>query len=283
MQRGVLDYPMRLNAPVDPNDRFAYGWRYVPETLSDGSETLVKVPLTLDDILHPQEEDFRVHNDPHVVDVIYLRVVFEDQVADVPGAVVLTDCRVAWDEAGEYGHGPDNAVIFNVRERKPWGTFNVIHEGTRPKLIVEVTSPSTRSTDLVNKVWDYAEQKVPHYVIADAREKDGVRRIRLIDNQLNEDGEYEVRPLGPNGRVWLEEVNLWLGAEDGRLVCYDEHGKRKETYLGLSKALRESDEALHASEKRADEEKQAREKLEERLRELEARSHGPNGQPHTEK
>lgn len=267
MQRTAYDYPMRLNAPVDPKDRFAYGWRYVSEARPDGAEELVKVPLTLEDILHPQEEDFRVHNDPHITDVLYLREVFYLAVSCVPGAVVLSDCRIAWDAAGEYGHGPDCAVIFDVRERKPWGTFNVILEGTRPALIIEVTSPTTRSTDLYNKVWEYAEQKVPHYVIADAREKDGVRTIRFVDYRLDEDGEYVSQPLGPNGRVWLEEVKLWLGSENGLIVCYDSDGKRLGTYV-------EVDQARRDAEDRADQERKAREALEQRIRDLEARLHG---------
>ncbi len=42
--------------PVDP-DPFRYGWRYVRRTLPDGRETLDQVPLTLEDVLHPEEED----------------------------------------------------------------------------------------------------------------------------------------------------------------------------------------------------------------------------------
>lgn len=267
MQRGIYDYPMRLNAPVDSQDRFAYGWRYVNEARSAGSEQLVKIPLTLEDILHPQEEDFRVHNDPHITDVLYLREVFYPAVSCVPGAVVLSDCRVAWDEAGAYGHGPDCAVIFNVRERKFWGTFNVVREGTRPALIIEVTSPTTRSTDLYNKVWEYAEQKVPRYVIADAREKDGVRTIRFIDYRLDDEGEYVSQPLGPNGRVWLDEVKLWLGSENGLLACYDADGKRLGTYVELDQARRDAENATV-------QERQAREALEKRVRDLEARLHG---------
>jgi len=290
MQRNVLDYPMHLNAPIDPRDRYPYGWRYVPETLSDGSEHLVKSPLTLEDILHPQEEDFRLHSHPHTQDVHYCSMVFESMLNTDLGEHVLSDCRVAWDEAGKYAHGPDVAVIFNVKAYGRWSTFNTIKEGTRPSLIVEVTSPTTRSTDLFNKVWEYAEQKVPRYVIADARESPDSRKVRLIDYRLNEEGEYETQPLGPNGRIWLEEVRLWLAAEEGWLVCYDAEGNRKETYTELDQALRsekhartELDQALRSEKLARTEldqdlrsERQAREALEARLKELEARLKAPN-------
>ena len=37
----------------------------------------------------------------------------------------------------------------------------------RPSLIIEVTSPKTRVNDVKTKVTQYAQAKVPHYVIAD--------------------------------------------------------------------------------------------------------------------
>ena len=250
MSQDLLAPPADLNEPVDPRDPFPYGWRYVKEIQSDGSENWKQVPLTLEDILHPQEEDFRVNNDPHTDDCTYLRIVFKAQLADTAGAVVLTDCRIAWDAEGNYGHGPDNAVIFNVRVIRLWGTFNVVKEGTKPSLMVEVTCPSTRSTDLVDKVDEYAEQGVPHYVIADARMKDGVRQITLIDNHLNSaTGEYEQRPLSEDGRVWLPEVNLWLGVEDGKLVCFDVNGQRIETYTEIGRdreEIKKQNELLQA-------------------------------------
>lgn len=270
MQRGLLDSATRLNEPVDPEDRFAYGWRYVNKTLRNGSKRTVQVPLTLEDILHPQEEDFRVLSDPHWRDVRYLSWTFECMLAMIRGAIVLADCRVAWDRQGKYAHGPDIAVVFNVRKRKRWSTFNCIRERTRPSLIIEVTSPSTRSTDLSNKMWEYAEQKIPHYVIVDAHETPDSRELRIIDYHLADYGEYVSHPAGPDGRVWLEEVKLWLGSEDGQVICYDADGNRKPT-------MPEMDQELKASKQRATEAEQHIAVLEARLRELEARTHGTNG------
>ena len=185
MSRGSLLSPLDLNEPVDPNDPFPYGWRYVKKTARNGSETMVQVPLTLEDILHPREEDVHLLSDPHTEDVYYLRWAFRRALTGTRGAIVLNDCRVAWDKEGDFGHSPDCAVIFKVRKKERWSTFNVVKEKTKPALIVEVTSPSTRSTDLVSKVSEYAEQKVPHYVIADAREREDSRQISLIDYHLS--------------------------------------------------------------------------------------------------
>jgi colicin import membrane protein len=207
MSRSILSSPLELNQPVDPRDPFPYGWRFVRKGGRNGSEKMVKLPLTLEDILHPQEEDFRLWSDPHTEDCYYLRGAFRMALANTPGTIVLNDFRVAWDRAGDYGHGPDCAVIFKVRKKELWSTFNVVKEKTRPALIVEVTSPSTRSTDLVDKVREYAEQKVPHCVIADARERADYRQVSFIDYHLAPKGRvYYSLPTNEDGRVWLPEV-----------------------------------------------------------------------------
>ena len=245
MSQSILETPTDLNEPVDPNDRFAYGWRYVRKILPDGSETRVQVPLTLEDILHPQEEDFRLQNDRHTQDLLYLRGVLQARLAEKMGAFVLSDCRVAWNAEGTYGHGPDIAVIFKVRKYGEWGTFNVVDEGTRPALIIEVTSPSTRSTDLVDKRREYAAEEVPHYVIADIRTRGGVRSIIFHDYRLPASSEtYAEQPIGESGRIWLPEVGLSLGVESGSLALYEPDGERKGTYVEVERGRIEAERSL---------------------------------------
>lgn len=281
MVRSILATARELNAPVDPQDRFAYGWRYVTKVAKNGSETKVQVPLTLEDILHPQEEDFRVLSNAHREDAQYLCGAFEIALNKTPHAQVLSDCRVAWTRDGKYAHGPDVAAIFNVREKKDWGTFNVVKEKTKPALIIEITSPETRSTDLVNKVREYAEQGVPHYVIADAKKKDDSRQVTLIDYHLDkEGGAYYMLPVDDEGRVWLEEVNLWLSVDDGRLICTDAKGKRIGTAKEERQARNEAEqgrlaelEARMSAEKRAADAETRIKQLEEQMR----RATGPKG------
>lgn len=280
MSQVILEPAAELNDPVDPKDRFAYGWRYVVEVQPDGSEKSVQVPLTLEDILHPREEDFRLLSDPHTQDCVYLGCVFKAALSQTPSAHVLADCRVAWDAEGEYGHGPDVAVIFNVRAYKEWSTFNTVDEGTKPALIIEVTSPSTRSTDLVNKVEEYAEVGVPHYVIADARERRGYnRRVTLIDYHLSPNGDYVRREVNAEGRIWLPEVKLWLGVDAGRLVCFDVNGERRETYVELAVAREEAEQiaadqslARVRAEHRTKIESQARAEAERRVSDAEQKA-----------
>lgn len=80
--------------------QFPYGWRYVERELPAGGVAWEQVPLTLEDVLHPQEGDQATHSDLHQRFCVYLYTVFQALLAAVEGAVVLHDVRVAWAAAG---------------------------------------------------------------------------------------------------------------------------------------------------------------------------------------
>ncbi|MDW8234763.1 MAG: Uma2 family endonuclease, partial [Roseiflexaceae bacterium] len=191
--------------PAD--DPFRYGWRYVPRPTPDDPHHFDQVPLTLEDVLHPEEGDQVLCNYDHQRRVRYLADVFLARTADRPDAVVLSDVRIAWDVPGLRAHGPDLMVIFGVQVIRNWSTFDVAQEGVRPTLIVEVTSPETRALDLEVKTVHYALAGVPLYVIVDAYEQRGVTLLRVLGYELA-DGAY--RSLVPNeqGRLWLEPLGV---------------------------------------------------------------------------
>ena len=118
--------------PGPQPDPYRYGWRYVTIRAPNGSETFEQVPLTLEDVLFPEEGDFIVQTDGHIGDIVYLRTVFKSQVAGVPTTVVLSDCRVDWNLAGVRPLGPDVAVFSGVRRRRNWATFNLAARGLDP-------------------------------------------------------------------------------------------------------------------------------------------------------
>jgi Uma2 family endonuclease len=210
----------------------------------------VQEPLALEDILHPQEEDFRVLSDPHNEDCRYLKSVFKARLADDPHALVLSDCRVSWDPTGAVGYGPDVAVFRRVREpNQNWTTFNAVDEGVGPQLIIEVTSPETRSTDLANKAQLYHDHGVPVYVIADRGRRPGQSPFRLLGFRHAPDG-YEALAANDRGWLWLEAVGLWLGIEGNRVVCYEADGKRVPDYMELAQQLKAAEEAKAAMEAR---------------------------------
>ena len=89
-------------------------------------------------------------------------------------------------------------VIFGVRERKNWSTFDVAQEGVRPALIIEITSPETRSIDRSDKLDEYEAAGVPLYVIVDTSIRRGQTTLRLLGYQLTQMA-YEVLPPEARG------------------------------------------------------------------------------------
>lgn len=240
---------------ADLTDPYRYGWRYVRRDRPDGGYEMEQVPLTLEDVLHPEEGDQVTHSDFHQRRVRYLWDVFEAALAGDETAVVLNDVRIKWDTPGIKPHGPDLMVIIGVRERQNWSTFDVAQEGVRPALIIEVTSPETRSIDLSDKLEEYDLAGVPLYVIVDSVTRRGQASVRLLGYQQTD---VAYQPITPNERgwLWLEPVRLWLGVEENELVCYDQTGRPLGDYVSLGAALTA--------------ETQARAQAEARLRELEA-------------
>lgn len=232
-----------------------YGWRYVQRRQPDGTVATERVPLTLEDVLHPQEDDQVPESEPHERRRRYLADVLTARLAGDPGAVVLSDVLIAWDVPDIRPHAPDVAVILGVRERKPWRTFDVAVEGVRPALIVELTSTGTAGLDRSDKLDHYGQVGVPQYVVIDTVRGARPAAPRLLGFLPGPDG-YQVQAPDDRGRLWLAAPRLWLGVADGEPVCYDEADRALGTYVALAADLAA--------------ERAARAELEARIRELEA-------------
>ncbi len=240
-------------------DPYKYGWRYVEHTHLDGKIYFEQVPLTLEDVLHPQEEDFHMHTYDHENIVHYLATACKKQLVADPSAFILADVRVAWKNI-DVAHGPDIAVVFGVKEKKNWSTFYESVEGTRPCLIIEITSPETRRNDLIDKVKEYAQAGVEYYIIIDIYKN----KCRLLGYELTPTG-YLPLKANQQGRLWLKPVRLWLAlGPDDEVECYDEQGQLILEYADVEKAWQEA-------KIRAETEAEARAKIEAELRELKAK------------
>jgi colicin import membrane protein len=295
--------------PAEP-DPYRYGWRYVRMIQPDGEEDFDQVPLSLEDVLHPEEGDFIVHTNAHNKDCAYLKSVCDTRLKDVRRALVLSDCRIDWNLPGVRPLGPDLAVFLNVRRKRVWATFYLAKEGARPMMVIEVTSPDTRKNDVGPKVKFYEQAGVPLYIIADVKlEKDNERRIQFITYRLTATG-YQCTRSDQQSRVWLDPVQLWLGVTRdrlggfNRLACFDpETGEEVGDYTAISEALVESQALVAAAtqarseaergrdaaergrdeaergrdeaEERARAEANARAEAEERIRQLEAQLKRP--------
>ncbi|MDM8518509.1 Uma2 family endonuclease [Anaerolineales bacterium HSG6] len=261
----------------DDENQFSYGWRYVSQTLANGKIIRERAPLTLYDILHPQVGDFRVHSQDHELFCEYLSTVFKAQLRDDPTAVVLHDVRVAWATPNVEPHGPDIAVIFGVRTRKNWSTFDEVEEGTRPTLIVEITSPRTRQIDLSNKYTEYAQVGIPYYIIVDTPKRHDPHSRRLIGYELSDQNYVSMRSNN-QGWLWLPPVQIWLGIQGTKLCCYDQTGQVIGDYTAITVKYHQAEARAEAeikakieAEARAEAETKAKIEAEARATEAEAR------------
>ena len=198
-----------------------YGYRDVYRKLTDGTTSIDRVPLTLEDLLHPQFGDVPMISSLHDIERDYLADVFRSRLANVPTALVLSDTMIDWvgDTEGMKHHSPDISIILDVHEeRDNWNSFKVAEQGTRPAIIIEIVSPAYRENDTVVKVDHYLRCRVPCYVIVDREQIDDTPR--LIGRVLRGNA---WRPLLPNdnGWLWLDAVGVFLGVENGRIRCFD--------------------------------------------------------------
>lgn len=249
--------------PAEEEDPFRYGWRYVRREQPDGKVVFDQVPLSWEDVLYPEEEDFVVQKPPHLRDFFYCHGALETFYADRPDVVVLGDCRVDWGVAGVRPLGPDILVLFDVREWRQAGTFRIAEEGGRPILVLEIASPSTWEHDLYSKPDLYYRAGVQRYAIVDRGPK-GEDPPRLLGYQRGAQGWVDL-PLDGQGRLDLAPVPLLLGLDGDRPRLYD---------AGSGEMLPDRTEltqALAASEQRLRQEEQARAKA-ERKAQKEARA-----------
>ncbi|HTU90648.1 MAG TPA: Uma2 family endonuclease [Gemmataceae bacterium] len=278
--------------PTPQEDPWYYGWRYVEQVGPDGKTKTVQVPLTEEDVLHPQEDDFIVQNDDHRRDCLYLDTVLDAHLSDRPGVHVFYDHRMDWGVEGIEPHGPDFAVVEGFPDN--WdgqrGTFRLTEFGARTLLVIEVTSPTTRRGDLNAKVTEYYQAGIPYYTLVD-RQFQGGEQPRLFAYRAGEQG-YELVEPDVNGWLALEPIGLWLRFEEGRLVCRDAEGQRLGNYREVRRERQEAEARAEAERARAEaeartrQEAQARaeaertraEAAEERARQLEAELNRLRGQ-----
>ena len=141
-----------------------------------------------------------------------------------------------------------------------------------PMMVLEVVS-QTRRGEYTQKQEEYAQLGILYYVIYNPLRK---RKPRLEVYKL-EDGKYQLLEGEP---VWLSEINLGIGREEGTyqgitrewLYWYDEKGERyltsEERMLTVTEQLQQERQRAEAEKQRAEAEKQRADRLAAKLREL---------------
>ncbi|MCB0061732.1 MAG: Uma2 family endonuclease [Caldilineaceae bacterium] len=249
----IISKPTAIRPTADPHaPNWELGWRYETVTHPDGTTEEVRVALTLDEALHPEEgyvmpvrsSHARITND--LVDM--LRAYF----AQEPGIAIFDDLVFVWDHSEVRNYAPDVAVVPNVRDPvADRGRFVVAEEGTGPRLIIEVVSPATRTGDRVDKVRDYPLVGVQEYVYIDQWQRKGQTVWEVVGYRLVGD---HYLPLVPDedGALYLETVNLRIGMEEGQVWLEDANtGQDLMTSLEAHRALQGEIAARQAAEAHA--------------------------------
>ncbi len=254
-------------SPTPPDaDPFRYGWRYVTRKRPDGSKEHVEVPLTLEDVLHPQEGDVIPENTQQERDRRYLHDVLERHYANDPHVLTLADCLVDWGVPGMQAHSPDITVLEGVRTKEGrWGTYRIAQDGGHPLLAIEIVSPSTRSNDVDIKPEHYHRAGVRLYVLVDQRREDGPRQLIAYEHRA--DGYVEM-PFDADGRLTLARVGIRLGLRGERVVCWDAASDQElGDYVGVCRLLEQEIAARAEAERQARETPAARREAERREKE----------------
>jgi colicin import membrane protein len=246
--------------PESWEERFRYGWRYVHRVGPNGKEILEEVPLTLADVLHPQEDDVIPENTLQLRDRGYLYDVLNTRRTGLRHPRVFSDCLIDWGVPGLGDHSPDISVFENVADQeRHWGTFPAREQGADPLLAIELVSPHTRKNDAVIKVQHYHRARVPVYIVVDQKTEDGPRT--LIGYRWTAQRYVRMRP-DRQGRLLLKRFGIRIGLVDNRVVCYDaETDEPIGDYTQLTQALQTEAAARQAAEDRV-------RALEEELRRL---------------
>jgi hypothetical protein len=221
----------------------------VPRTLPDGSIELERVPLTLEDVLHPQEDDEIPVRRTHALDCTYLFNVFGTRPLGPPTVYVSFDHLVHWGVPDQRDTSPDVAIFVGM-QRLPSpgsGTVDLPELGGRCILVVEVVSPERRENDVVHKFVEYHRAGVPLYVIIDQERVEGPRRIlgyRWEPHGYEEIAQDErgllIDPLG----LYLS-LSLGEPGDEERVVCRDVATRRElGNYSRLAQELEAKDQAL---------------------------------------
>ncbi len=273
----------RPPAPPGAEDPYRLGFRERAVTAPDGRTVLQQIPLTLEDLVYPQEGDVVSDGFPHNWFLIPLYDAIRRHLGKLRATLVTFSTVLVLGDGNNAG--PDVAVIEgDIDLSGIKRAINLSAVGGRLVFVLEAVSTSDKQIkdkDLENNVERYAEEGVAEYLtvfpVVERRVKD------LVGRRLSDQGEYETIAPDADGRVYSQQLGLYfyvdpkneeLVAVDAetsqRLLTSDEEEARAnreaEARRQEAEARRQEAEARQNAEARADREAEARQKAEQGLR-----------------
>lgn len=216
--------------PTDPDSEFYFGCRQTVAYGTTAQPSYHYAPLTPADFLDPQPGDAFVRGPRHDADVQQLVRILRHVHRYAPFLTIFTGLKLVWDREGLAQPAPDIMVAPDVvAPQRPRAVFDVAAERTRPRFVLEVTSPRLVDVDLGPKVLAYAQAGVDEYFIVDSGQRaDGdALDYRVLGYRLR-DGMYAPLASDSAGCVYSEVNGVWIGpnaAHDGFVVISGRTGQ----------------------------------------------------------
>lgn len=262
----------RETASSSPNaDPFFYGYRLRCVRLPSGEEVEQQIPLTPEDLLDPQPGDVVGQSGPHHKLLHLLVSLLTSYYASRDDVLVTSDMKMLWGIPGLSEPAPDVAVIADIRDKEAASerdSFDVVEEGTKPCLIIEVVSSKdaeTRRNDYERKVEIYQQVGISEYLILDPPTP-AKKRLLMRGYRLGFDGCYrQIEPDVDGCLLSLTTQLLFSVAADGRTLRVVDRatGERLLTEKEIKAAHIREAEARKAAEEHAAREAEARKAAEE--------------------
>jgi Uma2 family endonuclease len=165
----------------------------------------------------------------------------------------------------EFFRGPDFFVVLGTekKDRRSWAVWQ--EDGKYPNVIVEILSSSTASVDRNLKKQIYQDTfRTPDYFWFDPDTLE-LKGFHLMDGQYQ-----ELQPT-PQGWLWSQQLQLYLGLWDGKLRFFTPEG---ELVLlpeeDLSQQAEQERQRAEQERQRAEQERQRAEAAEQELARLRA-------------
>ena len=190
------------------------------------------IPLTADDLLDPQMGDEIPQTQAHSTSLLRLFRFLSWYYELREDVTVTFDMKMFWGIPGLKEPSPDIAVIPGARKIGSRESFDVVKEGVRPGLIIEVVSdlaPELRRHDYVDKVEIYQQVGIPEYLILGPPTDSTQGRLLWTGYRLGPDGHYRRIEPDREGRLLSETTGLLFGVDtDGKtlLFCDARTGER---------------------------------------------------------
>ena len=207
--------PFTLVVSPEEADPFYYGWRYERVELPDGTIRVDTIPLPAERFLNPQMGDFFVQGDKHYSLADSIHDSYENRYDNDENVTVFSDLKMIWGIPGLDQPAPDVSIVPNVKNLgKHRRSFKVLEEGTRPTLVVEVTSPRYPFDEA--KIPTYEQAGVEEYIIVDPHWGDAKNELEFSGYRMVQ-GSYQPMVKDDQGRLYSHATDTYLYFEPGEV------------------------------------------------------------------